>query len=48
METVYTRLRNEFGHRRTGVDLQNTRKEMQANMDALISLVKDAIAEQPA
>jgi hypothetical protein len=28
METVYTRLRNELGHTRKGVNLQNTKAEM--------------------
>src|SRR5574341_383602 len=35
METVYTRLRNEFGHARAGVNLDNTKIEMAAQLGGL-------------
>jgi hypothetical protein len=47
METVYTRLRNEFAHRRVGVDLHATKAEMEQRVEDLSSLTKHAIAMQP-
>jgi hypothetical protein len=43
METVYTRLRNEFVHKRQGVDLQKTKAEMADQLGGLRTLVKRAI-----
>jgi hypothetical protein len=43
METVYTRLRNEFAHRRAGVNLSETKSEMTARLGGLIALTKRAI-----
>ena len=43
METVYTRLRNELAHRRTGVNLDNTKIEMANRLGGLIALTKRAI-----
>ena len=43
METVYTRLRNEFGHTRLGVDLNNTKKEMSDRLERLRELARVAI-----
>ncbi|HEX6317490.1 MAG TPA: hypothetical protein VFZ84_01365 [Burkholderiales bacterium] len=43
METVYTRLRNEFGHKRAGVDLDNTKKEMSEQLERLRELARVAI-----
>lgn len=45
-ETVYTRLRNEFAHRRSGVNMQDTKADMEQHVGGLISLVKQAIALQ--
>jgi len=42
-ETVYTRLRNEFAHRRAGVNLDNTKSEMFNRLGQLIGLTKWAI-----
>jgi hypothetical protein len=42
-ETVYSRLRNELGHHRKGVDLAQTKKEMTARLGELIALTKRAI-----
>jgi hypothetical protein len=47
METVYTRLRNEFGHRRVGVDLDKTKSEMATHLGGLMALTKRAIELQP-
>jgi hypothetical protein len=47
METVYTRLRNEFGHRRSGVDLETTKSEMANRLSGLRALVKRAIELHP-
>ena len=47
METVYTRLRNEFAQRRSDVIMQNTKAEMEQHVGGLIDLVKQAIAQQP-
>jgi hypothetical protein len=43
METVYTRLRNEFAHQRVGVNLENTKAEMADRLGGLIALTKRAI-----
>lgn len=37
-ETVYTRLRNEIGHKREGTTLEKTRNEMDANLSGLIKV----------
>jgi hypothetical protein len=47
METVFTRLCNEFAHTRPGVDLDTTKQEMQARLPTLADLVKRAIELQP-
>jgi hypothetical protein len=47
METVYTRLRNEFAHKRTGVNLDNTKAEMANRLGGLIALTKQAIELHP-
>jgi hypothetical protein len=47
METVYTRLRNEFGHQRAGVNLDNTKAEMANRLGGLIALTKRAIELPP-
>jgi hypothetical protein len=44
-ETIYTRLRNEIGHRRPGTSIEGTRKEMQANLNGLMNAVKYLIEE---
>jgi hypothetical protein len=43
METVYTRLRNELGHKRPGVNLDVTKEEMAKHLGGLIALTKRAI-----
>lgn len=45
-ETVYTRLRNEFAHRRSDVNMQETKAQMEQHLGELIGLVKQAIALQ--
>jgi hypothetical protein len=47
METVYTRLRNELGHHRVSVNLDNTKAEMSRRVSELASLAKRAIELQP-
>jgi hypothetical protein len=47
METVYTRLRNEFGHKRACVDLERTKSEMEEQLPRLIALTKQAIEQHP-
>jgi hypothetical protein len=42
-ETVYTRLRNELGHPRPGVNLDKTKAEMKTRLGELIGLTKRAI-----
>jgi hypothetical protein len=42
-ETVYTRLRNELGHPRRGVNLDQTKAEMKTRLGELIALTKRAI-----
>jgi hypothetical protein len=46
-ETVYTRLRNELGHKRAGVNLEDTKREMGHWLPGLIALTKRAIALHP-
>jgi|SRR5882724_2326342 len=43
METVYTRLRNELGHKRAGVNLEDTKREMGHWLPGLIALTQRAI-----
>jgi hypothetical protein len=43
METAYTRLRNEFAHKRGGVNLDNTKAEMANRVGGLGALTKRAI-----
>ena len=43
LETVYTRLRNEFGHQRQGVNLDTTKAEMKERLGELVALTKRAI-----
>jgi hypothetical protein len=48
METVYTRLRNEFGHgSRPGVNLDQTKAEMATRLGDLIALTRRAIELRP-
>jgi hypothetical protein len=42
-ETVYTRLRNEFAHKRPDVNLDDTKAAMKRNLCGLITLTKRAI-----
>lgn len=44
-ETVYTRLRNEVGHRRAGTYLEQTRTEIEGNVANFQALVKKAITD---
>lgn len=44
IETVYTRLRNEVGHRRPGATPEMTRKEIQENVAPFQVLVRTAIS----
>lgn len=46
-ETVYTRLRNEFAHKRAGVNLENTKSEMANRLGRLIGFTKQAIELHP-
>jgi hypothetical protein len=46
-ETVYTRLRNEFGHNRAGVDIDKTKAEMANHLGGLIVLTRRAIELHP-
>jgi hypothetical protein len=43
-ETVYTRLRNEVGHKRPGTTPEQTRAEIEGNVAALQTLVKAVIS----
>lgn len=43
LETVYSRLRNEVGHARPGVDLATTRREMDTLVYELAAIAKKAI-----
>jgi hypothetical protein len=47
METIYTKLRNELGHKRDGVNLDNTKSGMAKRLDGLIALTKRAIERHP-
>jgi hypothetical protein len=47
METLYTRLRNEVGHTRPGVNLDATKSEMAARLSGLRALTKRAIELHP-
>jgi hypothetical protein len=47
IETAYTRLRNELGHNRAGVNLDNTKSEMANRLGGLIGLTKRAIELHP-
>jgi hypothetical protein len=47
METVYTKLRNELGHKRAGVNLEDTKREMGHRLPGLIALTKRAIELNP-
>jgi hypothetical protein len=47
VETIYTRLRNEVGHRRPATTMQGTRAEMVAHVDGLRKVVRAAIAAFP-
>lgn len=47
METVYTRLRNEFAHERSGVDLEQTKAEMTYRLGDLRTLTRRAIELHP-
>lgn len=42
-ETVYTRLRNEFAHKREGVDIEQTKIEMANHLRKLREMAKQAI-----
>lgn len=46
METVYTRLRNEFAHKRSDVNMQETKAQMEQHVGGLMGLAKQAIALQ--
>ncbi len=43
-ETVYTRLRNQVGHRRSGTTPRQTRSEIEANVGSFQELVRTAIS----
>ena len=47
METIYTRLRNEFAHTRVGVDLATTKEVMVNRLGGLLALVRRAIELSP-
>lgn len=47
METVYSRLRNELAHPRTGGNLDTTKGEMATRLDRLRALTKQAIEMGP-
>jgi hypothetical protein len=46
-ETVYTRLRNEFSHKRVGVNLEDTKTQMANCLGGLIAICKRAIELHP-
>lgn len=46
-ETVYTRLRNEFAHKRDNVDIKQTKAEMEIKLGGLRELAKRAIELNP-
>ncbi len=45
-ETVYSKLRNEIGHARQGVDLAHTRQRMDARVYELAKIVRRAIEKK--
>ena len=45
--TVYTRLRNELGHKRQNVNLDATKTEMKSHVGGLAALVKRTIELHP-
>ncbi|TAE60034.1 MAG: hypothetical protein EAZ76_11110 [Nostocales cyanobacterium] len=45
-ETIYTRLRNEVGHIRPNTTIEQTRQEMEKNLNGLILIVKELINHQ--
>ena len=45
METIFTRIRNEISHVRTGVIPQETREEIQNNLGAIRAITKIAIKQ---
>ncbi len=47
METIYSRLRNEFAHKRAGADLNETKSRMASYAAALARLTKRAIELHP-
>ncbi len=47
MEPVYSRLRNEFGHKREGVNVEDTKAEMVTRLGGLVALTKRAIESYP-
>ena len=47
METIYTRLRNEFAHQRAGVNIDDTKQGMAAHHNALKELTMTAICLHP-
>ena len=47
METVYTRLRNEFAHIRPGVNIATTKADMANRLGGLRDLTKKAIELNP-
>ncbi|MCE9565782.1 MAG: hypothetical protein K8U57_27470 [Planctomycetes bacterium] len=46
-ETLYTRLRNEFAHVRVGVDMNQTKAEMEQHVGHLRDIVRKAIKAKP-
>jgi hypothetical protein len=47
LETIYSRLRNEFAHRRFGIDRNETNRQMASYAPALARLTKRAIEVHP-
>ena len=46
-ETLYTRLRNEVGHVRSGTTIEATKSEMATHIGGLIEVAKELIGRQP-
>jgi hypothetical protein len=46
-ETIYTRLRNELAHKRTGVNIEETKVEMAKRIGELADIVRKAIELKP-
>ncbi|MBD1913674.1 MULTISPECIES: hypothetical protein [unclassified Leptolyngbya] len=42
-ETIYTKLRNQIGHSRSGTTVQSTREAMRKNLPGLIEVVREVI-----